>query len=216
MGRFNKKHILIILIIGIFLLTGCNKFRFGTFNASEDKTKTEVTLAPEATQEEAVKNNKQTEPSTVEGEDANASITAASTTPTTSPVQPKANAELPVYTVNAETEAVETVTALVPADSEITPQLIVDTVIESLADQSIIIAYDNVSTSGDSVIVSFIKDKAPYSNMGSGYEAAILDSIAYSLLENLDDYHKVIYQIEGKSYSSGVFDYGIDEPYMED
>ena len=37
-----------------------------------------------------------------------------------------------------------------------------------------------------------------------------------SLTDNLDDYHKVIYQVEGRPYSSGHIELDVDEVYHED
>ena len=52
--------------------------------------------------------------------------------------------------------------------------------------------------------------------MGSGNEAAILDAIAQSLLDNLTDYSKVIFRVEGKAYVSGVFEMDINDVYMKE
>lgn len=207
MGRFTKRMILIIILIGVFLLTGCNKIKLSMFNASEKENDTVVTIVPE---------NNENDTLSKKDREIKSSTSSASATPTMSAnIQLAANTELPIYNVNAETEEVEPVIALINDGSDITPDLIVDTVIESLADQSIIIGKDKVTTDKDAVIISFKKDKTPYTNMGSSYEEAILDAFAYSLFDNLEDYTKVIYRIEGKAYTGGAFEYGIDEPYLE-
>ncbi len=214
MGKINKKHMLFVMILGIFLLTGCNKFRFDTFNASDEKdTGTKVTLAPEDNQKEAIANNKELETTITPN---NETISTENATPTPEPIQPIANNDLTVYTVNVDTGDIETVTALVPQDSEITPELIVTTVVESMEDQSVIIGIESVTTKKDAVIVSFYKDKAPLVNVGGGYEAAILDAIAQSLLDNLEDYSKVIYRVEGNAYESDHFEFGINDVYFEE
>ena len=46
-------------------------------------------------------------------------------------------------------------------------------------------------------------DKAPLTNVGAGFEEAILNAIAQSIADNLDDYNKVIYRVEGGPYKSG-------------
>lgn len=208
MERHNKKIMLIIMLIGIFLLTGCNKFHFGTFNASdEEKSGTEVTLTPNDNQDEPITESEEKE------EDTNSDNEE---TPTPSSIQPTANIDLTVYTVNVDTGDIETVTALVTKDSEITPELIVDTVIESMADKSIVVGIDRVTSEGDTVIVSFTKDQAPFSEVGAGYESAILDAIAQSLTDNLEEYSKVIYRVDGKAYVSGHIEMEADEVYFED
>ncbi len=220
MGRFNKKFILFIILIGILLLTGCNKLRFRAFNASEEDTKNEVTITPTEGENKGETNKTTSELDDNSASDITAPVevtkAADEDKSTASNIKNTTNIELTVYTVNADTAEIETVTALIPEGSEITPELIVATTIESMADQSIIIETDSITTKEDKVIISFKSDKAPYSNLGSGFESAILDAIAYSLFDNLDNYKKVIYQIEGKAYSSGAFDYLIDEPYLED
>jgi cytoskeletal protein RodZ len=208
MERHNKKILLIILLIGIFLLTGCNKFHFGTFNASdEEKSGSEITLTPEDNQDEPITDSKDNEASEKSEEEL---------TPTPSSIQPTANIDLTVYSVNVDSGDIEAVTASVNKDSEITPELIVDTVIESMADKSIVVGIESVTTNEDTVIVSFKKEQAPFSEVGAGYESAILDAIAQSLTDNLENYNKVIYRVDGKAYVSGHIELEVDEVYFED
>src|SRR5690606_13491138 len=121
---------------------------------------------------------------------------------TPSIIQPSKNIELLIYVVNSSSD-LDPITALVPADSEITPELIVDTVVDSMADRSIVIGIESVTTQDDAVIVSFYADQPPISNVGSSLEESILNAIAQSLTDNLDDYSKVIYRVEGGPYASG-------------
>jgi len=233
-----KRIILVMAIAGVLSLTGCDKVKFGIYNASEDNAGTvRITdISDKKNEDESEKgkdkgssdkdnksnkgnkDNKDNKDS--DNADANDKAStstdtigqAGSSSPT--PIQPNPTIDLQVYTVNDATAEIEPVTALIPQDSKITAELIVDTVVESLADQSIFIEIDSITTENDKVIVSFVKDKAPYSDMGSGYEAAILDAIAQSLIDNLKEYKKVIYRIENKPYVSGVFEYGIDEAHL--
>jgi hypothetical protein len=210
MGRFKRKSVLIILLAGIFLLTGCNKIKVSSFRASEGKSGSEVTVVPDSGKNKA---KAETSINNSEGKSTSAS---ASATPTSAPVvAPTANKELQVYNVNAKTGEIEPATAMVKSDSKISAQLVVSTVIEALADQSIDIGINQVTEDKDEVIVDFQKDKTPYTNMGSGYEAAILNAFAQSLFDNLKDCNKVIYRVEGKAYSSGTFEMKINEPYMK-
>lgn len=212
-----KRVILIIIIVGLFMLTGCDKFNFGIFDASDEETDTVKTIdITDSTDFESDESSDISNKDNMNTSDVDNETTEDDNNPTPTPIQPNANTDLQVYTVNSVTGEIEPVTALIPQDSKITPQLIVDTVVESLADQSIIIGVDSVGTEDDKVIVSFIKDKAPYSDMGSGYEAAILDAIAQSLVDNLKEYSKVIYRIENQPYVSGVFEYGINEAHLGD
>jgi hypothetical protein len=213
MERLKRLFLLILMVTGLLLLTGCNLFSLDVFDASEEDKTPVITLAPsEAEKDNSSSNNE----STPEGTSSIETKQSTEPTPTPSEIQPTASIELPLFTVNVDTGEIEAVTALVPADTEITPDLIVEKVIESMADRSLEVGIEAVSTEGKAVIVSFYKDKAPLSEMGSGYEAAILDAIAQSLIDNLEDYNKVIYRAEGEAYTSGHFEFDINDVYLED
>lgn len=213
MKRINLTLILIIMLFAAVLLTGCKKISIGTYDASEEEKSTEVTTEPEdetnVTGTDIASSDDAGKPT--EAPDVLSMTSADDVTPTATPIKPPENEDLPVYTVNPDTGDVEPVSALVPQGSEITPQLIVDTVVDSLADQSIKVEIDYVRQENDTVIVSFMKDASPSKNAGSGYEAAILDAFAQSLVDNLGV--KVIFRIEDEAYVSGVFEYGINEVY---
>lgn len=130
-------------------------------------------------------------------------------------VIPAATREINIYTINQDTLGVESVVALVPADSENTPQLIIDQVMDSLADNLVEIGVEGVSTQKDAVIVSFKSDQPPLTNVGSALEKTILDAVAQSLVDNLKDYPKVIFRVEGKAYSSVNYSFGLDQIYLD-
>lgn len=129
-------------------------------------------------------------------------------------IEPAATKEVPIYTINETTQEVESVVALIEQNTEVTPELIVELVKDSMADRLIDIGIDEVTTEGDSVIVSFQSDQAPLT-LGSGSEKTILDAIAQSLVDNLPDYPKVIFRVEGNAYESGHFKYGLNEVYLD-
>lgn len=211
-----KRSIILLMTTGLLLLTACDKLHFGFYDASEDdKTVYQASDNKDSNDKDDISSpvNNDSKEQDTDKEDKEAKDKS---NPSPTIIQPNANIDLHIYTVNNTTADIEPITALIPQDITITPELIVETVVESLADQSIIIVIDSVTTEADKVIVSFNKDKAPYSDMGSGYEGAILDAIAQSLIDNLDQYKKVIYRIENKPYVSGVFEYGIDEPHLGD
>lgn len=216
MVKLSKKFILVILMIVTFLLTGCSKFHLSTFNASEEEVTptvtVTVTMAPENKKDDAETVNKEEKEVTTTSTEE--TVTTDETTPTPVAIQPTANIDLPIYDVNIDTGDIDTVTALIPQDVEVTPELIVEKVVEAMADQSIIVGIQSVSTKDQTVIVNFFKDKAPVADNGSGYEASILDAIAQSLVDNLEDYSKVIFRVEGEAYVSGHIELGIDEVYL--
>lgn len=124
--------------------------------------------------------------------------------------------ELSIYSISAETAEKISVIAMVPSDTEITPELIVDKVVESMEDESFTIGIDSVTTSDDMVIVSFTGDQPPVRNVGSSVEGGILDAIAQSLLDNLSDtYHKVVFRVMDGPYASGHYEFDINHVYME-
>lgn len=250
MKHMIKRIILIMMITGTLLFTGCDKVNFGFFESSKEDTEfvqilddedDSDTIKKETDSKSKEKDNKKSNTKKDDKNNSNNKDTikekdtdkdnstdklkdttkgeannSSNPSPTPTPIQPDANRDLQVYTVNGGSGDIEPVIALVPQDSKITAQLIVDTVVESLADQSIIIKVDSVSTEGNKIIVNFTKDKAPFSDMGSGYEGAILDAIAQSLVDNLKEYSKVIYRIENQPYVSGAFEYGINEAHLGD
>ena len=177
MRRYNKYFILILILIFAFAFTGCKNIRLDTFKDS-DNTNDKIENKADLT-----KNDDSDEDDTKDLDNIDDEDNLDDDTPTPTIVQPIENIELLVYVVNSSTE-LDPVTALVPACSDITPELIVNTVVDSMADQSLVIGVESVSTKDDAVIISFYSDKPPLSNVGSGLENAILDALAQSLTEN--------------------------------
>ncbi len=103
---------------------------------------------------------------------------------------------------------------MIPDDTEISAELIIDKVVEAMADKSLQIGIESVTTDADKIIVSFYSDQPPLANVGAGIELAILDAIGQSLIDNLPDYNKIIYQVEKGAYVSGHMVLGIDEAYF--
>lgn len=234
-----KKRLLMVMLIGTFLLTGCNKIKLNTFIANEE----EEPKVTQALDENSISNsddasgetaNTSDTIDTVDGiaDNEDASKDASADTkgnnagasennesskegPTSGAIQPPVNTALSIYTINIDGE-VEPITALVSKDTEITPEIIVDKVIESLADQSIEIGVKSVTIEKNKIIVNFDPDKSPDKNMGSYYEGAILNAIAQSLIDNLSQYNGVIFRINDGAYATGAYEYGIDEAFLGD
>jgi uncharacterized protein YceK len=212
MGQHNKKLILITILVSVLALTGCKNVRFHTINeAGESDTINTQEQQNEISDEgdEGKKDNQDTGKQVDKKEQK-----SDKEEPTPTIIQPVENTELTVYIVNSDAE-LENVTALIPKDTQITPQLIVDTVKDSMADNSLNLGIESVEAKDDAVIVSFYANQPPVTNVGASYEVAILDAIAQSLVDNLTDYNKVIYRIEGKAYEGGHVELGIDEVYLE-
>ncbi|NLL01254.1 MAG: hypothetical protein GX271_11430 [Clostridiales bacterium] len=213
MKHYKKNLILIFFFLSFILLTGCSNFRLTTYNDS-DKKENYIEKKDDSNNID-VSSNDDSKDIDEEKSDQTEDDPTDKVAPTPTVIQPTKNIELLIYVVNSSTE-LDPVTALVPADVEITPELIVDTVVDSMADQSIAIGIESVTTKDDTVIISFYSDQPPLSNMGSGLEISILDALAQSVTENLDEYNKIIYRVEGGPYRSGHIELGIDEIYFED
>ena len=125
------------------------------------------------------------------------------------------NKEMMIYSINSDTMEKESITALISADAEITPQLIVEKVVDSLEDASFLVGIDEVTTSDETIIVSFEKELAPVSDVDKQIETEILDVVAQSLLDNLEGYSKVVFRVMGEAYQSNHRTLGIDQVYLE-
>ena len=65
------------------------------------------------------------------------------------------------------------------------------------------------------MVVNFFKNSPPVSGVTKETETAILDAVAQSLLDNLADYHKVIYRVEGEAYTSDNLTFTENYVYIE-
>ncbi len=215
--KLNNKRLIfraILLIIFTITFVGCDKLRI---NAYKENTDNGNEFIEENIKDDiAITNSDDIGTSEDKDDESDKAKTneVQSPAPTNETVQPISNIELMVYVVNGQGD-LETRTALVSQDINITPEVVLETVVESMADNSIIVGIEDVTSEGDAIIVSFYSDKAPLSNVGSGIELGILNAIAQSLLDNLDNYNKIIYRAEGDVYSSGHMEFDIDEVYME-
>lgn len=213
--------IILIVILSIFLV-GCSSVHFRTFTGEEDN-KAPVTQQTQENEKQTDtqvnkkdENDKKDTTSYSSDNKSDASIKDEGKTETTVTIQPVQTKELKIYSIDNNNYELVDATALIPMDSKITPEFIVKTVVNTLRDLSLEVGYHSVSTKDDIVIVDFRSDMSPVYNVGAGVEAAILDAIAQSLLDNLNDYKKVIYRVDGKAYVTGHIELGLDEIYLEE
>ncbi|MDF2951072.1 MAG: hypothetical protein K0S18_655 [Anaerocolumna sp.] len=195
----------------LIFVTGCNKVEQMNETTAAYLTSSSVESSIEETNPDDNAQRK-LETESTESLEAKNQITSSSES---TAIAPAANKEIPIYTMNDVTLEVEAAVALVPENTEITPEVIVGLVSDSLADRSVFIGIDSITTENDAVIVSFLSDQPPVVQMGGSVETTILDAIAQSLVDNLDDYSKVIFRVEGGPYSSGHFAYGLNEVYLD-
>lgn len=208
MKKNSIKRVSIILSISCMLfITGC------TSNTNKSNESTPNTLLDKAEQKTVDEDGTKTENSDI----SDISIKSAKTEVPKEKdiVAPVANKEISIYTFNDISLEIEPAIALVPEETELTPELVVDMVLDSFADRSVLIGIDDIIIEKDTVIVSFLSSQAPLVNVGSTLETTILDAIAQSIIENFPQYPKVIYRVEGKEYASGHYEFDLNEVYLE-
>ncbi len=66
---------------------------------------------------------------------------------------------------------------------------------------------------GSGMVIDFAAGGPPTINLGSSQEAALLDSIAKTVLENLKDVDAVFYRVDNGPYSSGHFYFDLADAY---
>lgn len=131
-------------------------------------------------------------------------------------VEPAATKEIYIYTLSADSKDVEARIALVSQENQLTPEMVVDLVTDSLSDDLITVNIDSVTTQEDCIIVSFQPDAAPVVETEKETETAILDALAQSLIENItEDYNKVIFRIAGEAYQTDQYSFLKDQVYLD-
>lgn len=192
-------YLLTTLTLCIFLLSGC-KNKISTDNGGNTNKNSVTQGVAEVT------------PGLFEGDNFKEDDKNLIPTPNVTLMDTK---EISIYSMNANSTQKEAITALVPASTEINPNLIVDMVADAMADASFVIGIDSVTTKDDTVIVSFLDDQPPVVNVSKEVEGSILDAIAQSLLDNLIDYNKVNFRIMDESYQTNNYSFDLNYIYME-
>ncbi len=108
----------------------------------------------------------------------------------------------------------EEATAVLASETILTPEYLVEYVADSMSDSLIMIKIDSVTEDGKRVIVSFQEDSMPVCDTREQLEGEILDAIAQSILENLEEYSGVIFRVMGEGYASENRSYDRDYVYL--
>jgi len=128
---------------------------------------------------------------------------------------PPRTKEVKIYTIDREATLDKTVS--VAENEEITPQLIVKLVVSDIEDKSYVIKVNEVLTEviddGTYTVVDFDASAPPVLDVGEGTETAILDAIAFSILDNMPDCSGVIYRVDGQAYKSSYHSYDYNRVY---
>lgn len=182
-----KNAVYVMLCICVaFLVSGCGKSTHGSTNP-DNTPKVTATEAPTA------------------------APTMAEKEPT---IAPPENFEITIYTLNPDNLEKEAVTVLVTPDDELTPEFIVEQVIDAMEDEGFYIGVNDIIIDGQSVRIDFKSDAAPVIDVGASVEGSIIDILAQSILDNLSQYNKIYISIEGGPYYTGHIDFELDEVYL--
>lgn len=131
-----------------------------------------------------------------------------------STIAPLENLEVTIYTLNSDTLEKEAVSVLVMVEDELTPELIVEQVVDAMEDEGFYIGINAIFIDGNSVRIDFKSDAAPVLDVGASVEGSIIDILAQSILDNLPQYKKIYISIEGGPYHSGHLEFELDEVYL--
>lgn len=129
-------------------------------------------------------------------------------------IAPLENLEVTIYTLNPDSLEKEAVTILVTVEDELTPELIVEQVVDAMEDEGFYLGINDIIIDGDSVRIDFKSDAVPVIDVGASVEGAIIDILAQSILDNLPQYKKIYISIEGGPYHSGHLEFELDDVYL--
>ena len=119
-----------------------------------------------------------------------------------------------IYTLNSDSLEKEAITVLVTANEELTPEFIVEQVVDAMEGEGFYIGINEIITEGESVRIDFKSDTAPVIDVGASVEGSIIDILAQSILDNLSQYKKIYISIEGGPYHSGHLEFELDDVYL--
>jgi len=148
-------------------------------------------------------------------------LSAGSNTPSVVPthteeltIAPLESMEINIYTLNPDSLEKEAVTVLVTVEDELTPELIVEQVVDAMEDEGFYLGINDIILEDSSVRIDFKSNAVPVIDVGASVEGSIIDILAQSILENLPQYKKIYISIEGGPYHSGHLEFELDEVYL--
>lgn len=119
--------------------------------------------------------------------------------------------ELSLYTIDYDTYECTPTVSVISERSEINAKLIINEVIANFKENVVV---KDIVENSDNIIVCFSDDAAPVKNVSEKMEYAMLDCIAYSLLDNLDYCNEVYFRSNDEIYESRYIYMNQDEPYI--
>ena len=141
-------------------------------------------------------------------------VTVTPDVPENITIAPPENLEITIYTLNSDTLDKEAVSVLVTVEDELTPEYIVEQVVDAMEDEGFYVGINDIILEQESVRIDFKSDAAPVIDVGASVEGLIIDALAQSILDNLLQYKKIYISIEGGPYHSGHLEFELDEVYL--
>lgn len=185
MQKKNFIYVMLCLCIA-FIISGCGKNE----NNPKDVSVTPVPTTPTITTNLSIGNTEN---------------------PTIVPLE---NLEITIYTLNSDSLEKEAVSVLITVEDELTPELIVEQVVDAMEDEGFYLGINDIIIEGDGVRIDFKSDAAPVTDVGASVEGAILDILGQSILDNLPQYKKIYVSIEGGPYKTGHLEFELDDVYI--
>ncbi len=118
------------------------------------------------------------------------------------------------YTVRSDGQ-LERATSMVEGKTSITPEVVLDFLLDALEDESLVLNVDSVKISDSVCIISFDDSIYDIASEGERIENSVLDAIAQSILDNVADVTGVAYRIKGDRYETVNNSFTLDSVYME-
>ena len=129
-------------------------------------------------------------------------------------IAPLENLEITIYTLNSDSLEKEAVSVLVTVEDELTPELILEQVVDAMEDEGFYLGINDIIIEGNGVRIDFKAGAAPVTDVGASVEGAILDILGQSILDNLPQYKKIYVSIEGGPYKTGHLEFELDDVYI--
>ena len=122
-----------------------------------------------------------------------------------------------IYTIDTENDKVVAKNSMVTDDGGLKPETIIESVLLEIADLIDDVSV-NVKIEGDSITVDFLAtDKDyPFGRKNHISETMVLECISYSILDNIKDYKKIYFKLNGEAYISKQLKLSEKKPFMSD
>ncbi len=118
-----------------------------------------------------------------------------------------------VYTIDMNSMQSVSETVYFMEGEKVTAKNILKEVCELFKANTINIEVNGIKQKKDVLYVSFAKDSAPIVDVSKKVEEIILESIAKSLVDNLEGVEKIVFQVDDGAYKSENMELGENEAY---